>query len=216
MAYVNKQDEYIWRKGAGKQPALNKAIYTIGRYGVRGFDIKELKRIGAPIIREVKTRMRLIEKAGLESYSRAYRYIKDNDLKLSLAGDDINNIKHELVEAYNFLHTRTSTVEGTIEYKEWLNRAMGGDVTDENARMIWQLVHSFEKTNPEKFINYGYDEAIKTISQVARNTEYDPVETERLVREVFQNNSHLDYEDDIPRESEMSPWYKGGSSTKDF
>ena len=216
MAYAHRQEEYVWRKGAGKQPALNKAIYTIGTYGVRGFDIKELKRIGRPIIKEVKTRMKLLEEAGLEKYSRAYEYVINHNLKISLAGDNINDIKHELVEAYNFLHTKTSTVEGTIEYRKWLNRVMGGDVTDENAKMIWALVHHFEDTNPEKFINYGYDEAIKTISTVARQTGYDASKTEALVREIFQRNLHFDFEDDIPKESEMSPWYKGGSFTKDL
>lgn len=216
MAYIHKQKEYVWRNGAGKQPALNKALYTIGRYGVRGFDITELKRIGKPIIREVKTRIRLLEESGLQDYSRAYRYIKDNNIDVSLKGDNINKVKHELLEAYNFLHTKTSTVEGTIKYREWLNETMGGDVTDENAKMIWQLVHLFEKTNPEKFINYGYDEAIKTISKVARKTEYNPSETERLIIEIFQRNLHFDFEDDIPRESERSPWFRGGSFTRDL
>lgn len=216
MAYTHKQQEYVWRSGAGKQPTLNKSLYIIGTHGVRGLDRRDLKRIGNPIIREARKRMRLLEEANLTEYSRAYRYIKDNNLKMSLAGKDINTIKHELLEAYNFLHTKTSTVEGTIKYREWLNRTMGGDVSKENSKMIWQLVHSFESTNPDRFINYGYDEAIKIISKVAKKTGYDKEETERIVREIFNNNFEDEEQYDLNEES-RSVWMRiGGISMKDF
>lgn len=216
MASIRKNAEYVWRTGAGNQPTLNKSLYIIGTHGVRGIDREDLKRIGNPIIREVRKRMRLLEDANLAEYSRAYQYIKENNLKVSLEGKDTNTIKHELVEAYNFLHTKTSTVEGTIKYREWLNRTMGGEVSAENSLMIWRLVHSFESTNPEKFINYGYDEAIKIISKVAKKTGYDKEETERIVRDIFNNNFEDDEQYDLDEESRSVWMRRGGSSMKDF
>lgn len=216
MAYTNKQAEYVWRKGAGNQPTLNKSLYIIGTHGVRGLDREDLKRIGNPIIREVRKRMRLLEEANLTEYSRAYRYIKDNNLKVSLEGKNINTIKHELLEAYNFLHAKTSTVEGAEDYKKWLSNTLGGEVTEDTSKIIWGLVHTFEQTNPEKFINYGYDEAIKIISKVAKKTGYDKEETERIVREIFDNNSEDDDQYDLDEESRSVWMRRGGSSMKDF
>lgn len=216
MPSIFKEAEYVWRSGAGKQSALNRALNIIGTHGVRGIDRNDLKRIGNPIIREVRKRMRLLEEANLAEYSRAYQYIKENNLKVSLEGKDTNTIKHELVEAYNFLHTHTSTLSGTIKYKEWLDRTLGGDVTEETSKIIWSLVHKFEKTNPEKFINYGYDEAIKIISKVARKKGYDEEETERIVREIFNNNLDSEEQYDLDEESRSVWMRRGGSSMKDF
>lgn len=214
MAYIHKGSEYVWRNGAGKQPALNRALHIIATQGLRKLNERELKSIGLPIIREVKLRMREIEKAGLESYSRAYRYMKDNNLKVSLAGDDNNAIKHELLEAFNFLHTKTSTVEGTLDYKKWLTRTMDGEVADDEAKIIWKMVHLFEKEKPERFINFNYDEAIKIISKVSRDVNFNSGEIERRVREIFDN--YMD-EPDIPMEWEDdSPWFRREGFTKEF
>lgn len=216
MASILKNREYVWRSGAGNQPTLNKSLYILGTHGVRGIDREDLKRIGRPIIGEVRKRMRLLEDAGLTEYSRAYQYIKANNLKISLGGKDTNTIKHELVEAYNFLHTKTSTVEGTIKYREWLNRTLGADVDEETSLTIWDLVHTFEQTNPEKFINYGYDEAIKIISKAAKKAGFDKEETERIVREIFNNNLDSEEQYDLDEESRSVWMRRGGSSMKDF
>lgn len=195
----SKYREYIKRHGAGKQPQLNRSIYYVGTHGIAGLDRETLKQIARPIIREANLRLRMIEDAGLETSSPAYQFIKRqlNDGKLSASGKDTNTIKNNLRLAYDFLHTTTSTVEGAKEYSRWLDRAIGTDLTENEKTFIWKLVHKFEDEYPQRYMNYEYDETIKIISTVARNTGFDQQAAEEAIKKILDNDvySHTENTD---------------------
>lgn len=209
------------RKPYIRHKQLNKAMFLIGEYGVRGFDLKELKRIGLPIIREVRKRIRELEKADLTD-SPAYRaYVIEKKMKATIAGDNINKVKHELYEASEFIKAPTSTVEGTIRYNKWLDDHLGAETTKEERENIWDLVRRFESSHPERFINYGYDEAIKRIAKAAEMADYDIDKAYDIFAEYLRGQGELA---DLERggETELdergrSGWMKrGGGSMRDF
>lgn len=215
----NKLDNFYEREGTVQARSLHKALNHIAQYGVRASDREELKRVGLPIIREARKRIRLLEEEGLTD-SPAYRYIKSKNLPLSVAGKNINAIKHNVMEAFNFLHTKTSVVEGAREYNEWLNEHLGTETTAEQREVIWDLVHRFEESHPGRFINFGYDEAIKKISKAAKTADFDADEAYKVFSEYLEGQGELsDLERNDGHELDRdgaSPWFRGRSSMNDF
>ena len=201
--------EYRSRPETKMARALNKAVYHIGDKGIRNMGLKELKQVGLPIISEARARMRQLEANGLTD-SPAYRYMKDLGIKISTAGNDINAIKNNVREAYEFLHKKTSTVEGAQAHTTWLNEHLGTETTQEQREKIFDLVHRFEKEHPQHFINYGYDEAIARIAKMTRATDFDVDEAYIRLSEHLKETGELS--DIKPGERKrITPWYKKGS-----
>lgn len=199
---------------------LNKALFKVGQYGVRGMTRDELKQVGLPIIREAKKRVRELEKAGLTD-SPAYRaYVIEKKMKISTAGKNINAIKNEVREAWAFLNARTSTVEGASDYNRWLDDHLGARTTKEQRESIWDLVHRFEETHPGKFINYGYDEAIRKIAKAAELADYNIDKAYNIFSQYLAGQRDIaDMEIDAGKELDengATPWFKGRSSTNGF
>lgn len=163
------------RKGTA-QKQLNRAIHRIQTTNLGLLDRNELKMLANPIIREARKRMRELENAGLKD-SPAYRFIKSElGGYPTAAGTDRNTILHNIREATDFLHAKTSLVENAEEYNIWLDEHLGMDTTPEEREEIWDVVHRFETQHPQLFMNFGYDEAIKKIATAyilgGNDTEY--------------------------------------------
>ena len=196
---------------------LNRAIYLVGTNGIKGFDRNELKQIGLPIIREARRRIRELERAGLTDSPAYQAYVVEKKMKATTAGKDLNTIRHEVFEAWKFLDASTSTVEGASDYNKWLDDHLGAETTKEQRTGIWDLVRRFESSHPERFINYGYDEAIKRIAKAAEMADYDIDKAYDIFAEYLRGQGELA---DLERggETELdergrSGWMKRGGSS---
>lgn len=207
---------YYTRPESEMSSQLNRAIKRIGDIGVQNFDRKELKQVGLPIIREARARMRQLESCGLTD-SPAYIHMKNLDIKISTGGQDLNTIRQNVMQAYNFLHTKTSTVEGASHYSSWLDSHLGSDTTVEQREKIWDVVHRFEETHPQHFINYSYDETIKRIGRLSKLADFDADKAYEGLLNLLEKERELDVEGYEPETSpRRSTWFRGRSSTNDF
>lgn len=205
--------EFYTRPETEMGRALNKAVKRVGEVGVSRMDRTELKQVGLPIIREARARIRQLEEHGLTD-SPAYQYIKTQGLNISTAGKDINTIRTNVMQAYNFLHTKTSTVEGASEYSRWLDEHIGADLATEEKEAIWDAVHRFEETHPQRFMNFGYDEMIKRISHMAKRVGYDADNIYAGLKELLEKEAKLDDTGFDPADAmRTAPWYRGRRST---
>lgn len=195
---------------------LNKALNKVATTNLGTMTRDELKQVAKPIIREVNKRMRMLEEAGME-HSPAYRYIIDQlGKKPSAAGSNRNQIANNIRIATDFLHTKTSLVENAVQYDIWLDQHIGTSFTAEEKKELWDLIHSFEDSHPGRFINYGYDEAIRQISsayhlsgkdkEAARQAFLNYMEGEGMLADMEQGTG------EELREIGISPWW----STNDF
>lgn len=178
----------FWMEYKGQ---LKKSMDIIADHGTSVFTRKELKQIANPIIREAKKRVRDLEKAGLTD-SPAYRYLIRNEVKLTVAGDNTNAIKHNIKEAVEFLKSKTSTVAGTREFfNKTIDEWVGNETTMEQREKIWDTYHRLEQIHPGYFLKetYGSGELsadIYTISQTLQKSDWDiDVAMERLDNETF-------------------------------
>lgn len=154
----------FYKREGTVQKQLNKAIYKIQTTNLAMLDRDELKQIGLPIIKEARRRMRELENSGLTD-APAYRYIiEELGGYPTTAGKDRNEILHNVKEATDFLHAKTSITSNAQEYNIWLDEHLGMITTKEQREEIWDVVHRFENTHPQLFMNFGYDETIKKIA----------------------------------------------------
>lgn len=172
---------YVQREGEATRSVLHSSIYQIQTRNLSTMTLSEIKKIGNSIIREANLRMKELESANLKS-SPAYQYIKTHTGKsrFSLAGDDRPRILNQLRYAVDFLHTKTSVVSGAAEYGTWLDRHIGVNLDEDEKVELWEIIHAFENTNPERFVNYGYDVTIRQIS-----TAYNLTRDKELTRKAF-------------------------------
>lgn len=167
-------DEY-WKEYT---PQLTKAMKAIEDNGVSIQSREQLKRIANPIIREAKRRMRELEKAGLTD-SPAYRYIKKNKIDITAAGKNLNNIRRNVMQAYNFLIRKTSTVKGATDFLEsTTNKWAGINTTREQREAIWDLFSRLEDRHAGHFDKEVYSSGelsadIYVISEVLRDKGWD-------------------------------------------
>lgn len=211
--------QFYERPGTREARSLHKALNQIASKGVRTMSRDELKKVGLPVIREAKKRMRILEEEGLTD-SPAYQYIKERNLQLTTGGKNLNAIRQNVMEAFNFLHTKTSVEQGAREYADWLNEHLGAETTPEQREMIWDLVHRFEESHPGRFINYGYDEAIKRIAKSAQMSGFDIDKAYKTFSDYLAGQGELaDMErnegEELDRDG-ASPWYKGRNSMDGF
>lgn len=159
-------------------PQLSKAMKAIEDNGVSVQSREQLKRIANPIIREAKRRMRELEKAGLTD-SPAYRYIKRNKIDLTAAGTNLNLIRRNVMQAYNFITRKTSTVKGATDFLEsTTNKWAGMSTTREQREAIWDLFSRLEDRHAGHFDKEVYSSGelsadIYVMSEVLRAKKWD-------------------------------------------
>lgn len=151
---------------------LRESLQKIADKGIRDMTRSELKSTGREVIRLAKKRMRELERTGRDD-SPAYVEYKKRGLRTSLAGKNINVLRHELKEAYEFLTRKTSLPSETDKYNAWLDEHLGRNTTKEERKNIWKVVARVESIRPDLFINFGYNETISKIAEMAEYVDYD-------------------------------------------
>ena len=164
---------------------LRESLQKIADKGVRNMSREELKSTGREVIRLARKRMRDLERTGRDD-SPAYVEYKKRGLKTSLAGKNINVLKHELKEAFEFLTRKTSLISETDKYNEWLNEHLGRTTTSEQRKNIWKVVAKIESVRPDLFINFGYNETITKIADAASLEDYDVDATVQLYQDFLE------------------------------
>lgn len=187
---------------------LRNALKTVAEKGVRGMSREELKYTGREIIRLARKRMRELERTGRDD-SPAYIEYKKRGLKTSLAGKNINVLKHELKEAFEFLTRKTSIVPEVDVYNRWLNKHLGAETTYEQRKDIWDVVGRIEEEFPNKFTNYGYNEVIQKVAEVVKDYNYDLDKATKALQEYYKEIKLKDKEENGTGE-ELNERTRGG------
>ena len=144
------------------------ALKLLETKSLRNMSVKELKEIGKPIISTAKKRVRLIEKKDM-LYSPAYQgYIVMKGMKGSLAGTNVNKLRHEIYEAVQFLNAKTSTIKGIRESDKLMEEIMGKRSNDMEFRnLVWSALEIIRNEQPHVLQNYNYREVVERISEAA-------------------------------------------------
>lgn len=151
----------------GLPGALNKLASQ--RIGI--LSLPELKAVARPIIREAKLRMRELEKAGLED-TPAYQFIRRNSINLSAAGTDINQIRSNVMKAFDFLHTATSVVENASEYVKKIEEWFPG-MDKEGRKSVFDAIRRLEDLYPNRFTKPNYDSEYRKVGRIAKSIGLD-------------------------------------------
>lgn len=210
-----KKPEYLttvqYRKRDGEEvvpKGLSASLYKLASTPIGAYSLKELKSIARPIIREAKLRMRELEKAGLEE-SPAYQFVLHKGINLTAAGTDINAIRKNVMKAFDFLHTSTSTVENAARYSRLIDEWFPG-TSKEERQPIWEAIRRLEDLHPEKF--RSYDIEYSKIGKIASSTGYSADEIvaryETLIKEAEERE--LAEARELSKEG-RSPLLKGNS-----
>lgn len=193
MAITPGEGEF-WKEYKGQ---LKKAMDTISDHGVSVFDRKELKRIANPIIREAKKRVRELEREGLTD-SPAYRYLIRENVSFTAAGKNLNAIRHNVKEAFEFLQKKTSTVKGSYEFfATTVDRWVSDYTTKEQREIIWDTYHRLEKIHPGYFLKETYesDELAADIYAINQTLEKTGWDIDEALERLNSENAVLDQTD---------------------
>lgn len=149
------------------------ALKILESKSIKSFTLKELKQIGRPIVSTAKKRVRALEKKDMV-YSPAYQgYVIRKGMTGSLAGNDINKIRHEIYEAMQFLKAKTSTIKGVKASDKLMSSLLGSSVSDSEARkMIWSAFDIIEKEIPQALQKFNYREVVERISETVNDNIY--------------------------------------------
>lgn len=164
--YIDKGE----RQNTKRNIELREAVEFIGSHGVN-ISLSNLRKYGEPIMREAEKRLDKLEEAGLID-SPAYRGYIVSGASTSMDTTQ-QKLRHNVLEAFNFIHAKTSIVEEALNYNSWLDAHLGKETTTDERQAIWDVVHEFENKFGQAFEGYGYDEAIKKIAQVSRASGYN-------------------------------------------
>lgn len=149
------------------------ALKILEDKSIKSFTLQELKQIGRPIVNTAKKRVRALEEKDMV-YSPAYQgYIVRKGMTVSLAGKDINKIRHEIYEAMQFLKAKTSTIKGVKASDKLMASLLGSSVSDSEARkMIWSAFDIIEKEIPQALQKFNYREVVERISETVNDNIY--------------------------------------------
>lgn len=210
MAFKPVKPLEPWKKfGKGTETAVN----ILEKIGVSGLTESQLREIAKPMLATARNRVKALEREGLQD-SPAYRYFKNNIATWSIAGvTNHNKLRHIIIEAYNFLNAKTSTVEGAKDFfHSTTERFIGRSATKEQREAVWDLYTRLEAKHPGYFTSktYGSDQMIEDIyvmSQVLDQKGWDIDRAmEILDREVGDT---LLFDDEIEdyTQDELGYWY---------
>ena len=185
---------------------LNKAIRLLSTQPIGTFKIDELKAIARPIIREAMLRKKELEKQGLEE-SPAYQFILKEDLLFSAAGTDINEIRKNVMNAFDFLHASTSVAENAKEYSDLIEKWFP-NTSKEDRIPIWDAIRRLTDLHSEKF--RAYDIEYSKIGKIAENVGYNADEIVKRYEEMIKEaeEKQLAEARELAKEG-RSDWMKG-------
>lgn len=160
---------------------------------IKSFTINELKKLGRPIVSTAKKRVRALEEKDMV-YSPAYQgYVIRKGMTGSLAGKDINKIRHEVFEAIQFLKAKTSTIKGVRTSDKLMASLLGKSVSDAEARkLIWSAFDIIEKENPQALQKFNYREVVERISETVSENPY--LTARELVEPVMERLGYVNYD----------------------
>ena len=160
---------------------------------IKSFTLNELKQLGRPIVNTAKKRIRALEEKDMV-YSPAYQgYVIRKGLTGSLAGKDINKIRHEVFEAMQFLKAKTSTIKGVKTSDKLMASLLGKSVSDAEARkLIWSAFDIIEKENPQALQKFNYREVVERISETVSENPY--LTARDLVEPVMERLGYVNYD----------------------
>ena len=166
------------------------AMKILETKSLKKLSVKELKEIGRPIISTAKKRVRLIEEKNL-LYSPAYQgYIVMKGMKGSLAGNNVNKLRHEIYEAVKFLKAKTSTIRGIREYDKLLESFFGEHSHDEEFRnLVWSAFQIIENESPHVLLNFNYREVVQRIAET--NSKYEYLTPRELMEAAMGNLGYV-------------------------
>lgn len=186
-------EEFMIREGQPQE--LNKVVAKIGRTPLYNFKKSELESMLKVLQREVRTRISEIRKNELAYDSPAYQYIKRNKISTYAPRQNTRQAYMKAVrDAVDFLHSKTSLVEGAKQYRTWLNNTIGEDLSLKEKRSIWRNVHRAEEKYAEKFIQHGYGMVIKHIAEVTKKNgykKYNEQELKNILDEFTENQRQV-------------------------
>lgn len=169
------------------------ALEVLETKSLRNLSIKELKEVGRPIVSTAKKRVRQIENKDM-LYSPAYQgYIVMKGMKGSLAGNNVNKLRHEIYEAVMFLKAKTSTIKGIKESDELMREMMGKRSNDiEFRNLVWSALEIIRNEQPHVLQNFNYREVVERISESAYEI---PTETPReLIESTMDKLGYMNYD----------------------
>lgn len=211
MAKFNpsKNDDVSFEQFTGRTA---ESMKFIAEHGVSDVSLQTLKRAGHSLIRTAKKRIGELEMAGLTD-TPAYRYYKNNIKNFSLAGANLNKARHIVMETYNFLLSKTSTVEGAENFlNSTIEKWVGQQTTREQRERIFDLYHRLEKIHPGFFARETYSSSelsadIYTISEVLQAKEWDIDEAMAILE--HEEGTSIIFDDDIDEElmDEVGMWF---------
>lgn len=169
------------------------ALKLLETKSIKSFTINELKQIGRPIVNTAKKRVRALEEKDMV-YSPAYQgYVIRKGMTGSLAGKDINKIRHEIYEAVQFLKAKTSTIKGVKASDKLMASLLGKSITDaESRKLIWSAFDIIEKENPQALQKFNYREVVERISETVNENPY--VTARELIEPVMEKLGYVNYD----------------------
>lgn len=169
------------------------ALKILESKSIKSFTLQELKQIGRPIVNTAKKRVRALEEKDMV-YSPAYQgYIVRKGMTGSLAGKDINKIRHEIYEAMQFLKAKTSTIKGVKASDKLMASLLGSSVSDSEARkMIWSAFDIIEKEIPQALQKFNYREVVERISETVNDNIY--LTARDLIEPVMEKLGYINIE----------------------
>lgn len=196
-----------WGK-LGKQTL--KAMNELDEKGINPFNEKQLKRIGLPIIRAAKKRMRELEINGLTD-SPAYRYIKRNNINFTTSTINLNELRKNVWAAHKFLTKPTSSKVGAESFlNKTVNKWTGRDTTKEQREKIWDLFHRLEDKHPGYFTKETYSSGELTADIYVMTEVLDAKDWDiDKAYEVLSKDEMIIFDDDMDFDlmDEVTDWY---------
>lgn len=133
---------------------------------------KELAKAVSILASAGNKRLKRIEKAGLENYSSAYRYIERTSGKFSVAGKNTEELIVEYKRAKGFLSParKTSTIKGIKksmqENETKVQERLGVAFKNkEESKDFWKAYNKYADSHRAKVYNTGSDTIQKLIAQ---------------------------------------------------
>ena len=192
--------------------ATKRSMDYIKERGINHLQLSDLRRLGNSLIRTAKVRIRELEKAGYTDLP-AYRYYKNEIKNFTLSQTSLNQARHMVMETYQFLLSKTSTVSGSKEFlQSTIDKWVGRGTTREQREALFDLFHRIEKKHPNFFLSSTYSSAemsddIFTFAEVLRAKDWDIDRAMQVLeREV---GTSLIFDDDLDEDlmDEVVDWF---------
>lgn len=155
---------------AGNRFTTREALDYITEKGIRNLTVTELKELGRPLMSTVKSRLRRLEKAGLQDTPAYIGYVIEQGAKSSIKSNNVNVLKKEIFNAYKFLEqAKTSSVTQARQYLDKMGEVLQTDIQSidtETRKDIFKIIHMLEEDSPQLFEKYESQGTLSLIPTV--------------------------------------------------